>query len=639
MGTVTRDIKGTPRSGLIGGTLGFFVGFAAVALFGPSAKKFSEVMELTPLLVGLLIAAPNLSGSLLRIPFGAWVDSTGGRKPFLALLLASIVGMGGLTWFVFARYPDGLTGGYYWLLFLLGVLCGCGIATFSVGIGQVSYWFPQSRQGAALGTYAGVGNLAPGMFSFLLPVSLGVWGLANSYLAWFVFLVVGTVLYYVTGANAPFFQYRRRGVSPDEAKARASEAGQELFPRGNAAESLKGAGKNWRTWALTVIYFASFGGFLALTAWFPTYWAMRHGHALKTAGLLTALYSLTCSIIRVPGGGLSDRLGGERTLMLSLMTMGGGAIVMTVAHSTAVAVVGELVLALGMGVCNAAVFKLVPRHIEQAVGGGAGFVGGLGAFGGFAIPPVMGLFVKTLGVSGYSLGFIVFIVLAAVSLASTGLLQRSRRAATLAPAPANPGPPNETPKMPASRGRPRGHLQVAAVISIVVTALGVAVLYNPKHYAWIGDQTGYAPPQPVEFSHKLHAKDNSIPCEYCHFSARRGPVAGIPPAQVCMNCHSEVRKDSPEVEKVADAIESGRPIEWVRVYDVPDFVYFDHSAHVNKGIECQTCHGPVEEMARVEQARHLNMGWCVECHRQYMAHPPEGIEDVAASSECSVCHF
>jgi len=434
MSTAETKTKGTPSTGLIGGTLGFFVGFAAVALFGPTAKKFQEVMHLTPLMLGLLIAAPNLSGSLLRIPFGAWVDTTGGRKPFIALLLASVAGMAGLTWFVYAKYPDGLTADYYWLLFFLGVLSGCGIATFSVGIGQVSYWFPQSRQGAALGTYAGVGNLAPGMFSFLLPVSLATWGLASSYLAWLIFLVVGTVLYFFMGANAPYFQCRQQGASDEESTAVAREAGQEIFPRGNAMESLGTAGRNWRTWSLTAIYFTSFGGFLALTAWLPTYWGSYHDQPLKTAGLLTALYALTCSIIRVPGGNFSDRFGGERTLMLSLLTMGAGAIIMTMARSLPMAVVGEVILALGMGVCNAAVFKLVPTHIAEAVGGGAGFVGGLGAFGGFAIPPVMGLFVRNLGTPGYTWGFSLFIGLAAISLASTALLQRGQRAAEAAAA-------------------------------------------------------------------------------------------------------------------------------------------------------------------------------------------------------------
>jgi len=197
------------------------------------------------------------------------------------------------------------------------------------------------------------------------------------------------------------------------------------------------------------------------------------------------------------------------------------------------------------------------------------------------------------------------------------------------------------------------HLRVAAAISAVVTVAGIALLYTPKQYAWIGDQTGYAPPQEIEFSHRVHAKDNSIPCEYCHFSVRKAAVAGIPPVGVCMNCHSgmlqpvsegeqpaqEGQQASPEVQKILNAIDSDLPIEWTRVHDLPDFVYFDHSAHVNKGVECQTCHGPVEEMARVEQAQHLSMGWCVACHREYTASPPEGIENVAASTECSVCHF
>lgn len=180
---------------------------------------------------------------------------------------------------------------------------------------------------------------------------------------------------------------------------------------------------------------------------------------------------------------------------------------------------------------------------------------------------------------------------------------------------------------------------IAFVTSVVITLIGVMALYSPKQYAWIGNQTGYSPPQPIEFSHKIHAKDNSIPCEYCHFSARRGPIAGVPSANVCMNCHSEVKKDSPEVRKIVEAVKNNRPIEWIRVYWLPDFVRFDHSAHTNKGVTCQTCHGPVETMARLEQVRHLSMGWCVNCHREYTRHPPKGFTNVRASVECSVCHY
>jgi NNP family nitrate/nitrite transporter-like MFS transporter len=153
-------LNGTPRLGLVGATLGFFVGFAAVALFGPMAQKLQAGMGLSPVLLGFAVAAPLLSGSLLRIPFSAWVDTIGGRKPFLVLLSLSTLGMAGLL-LMFKATSGALSTGCYPLLLLFGVLSGCGIATFSVGIGQVSYWFPQAEQGFALGTYAGLGNLAP----------------------------------------------------------------------------------------------------------------------------------------------------------------------------------------------------------------------------------------------------------------------------------------------------------------------------------------------------------------------------------------------------------------------------------------------------------------------------------------------
>ncbi len=138
------QVRGTPRQALFAATAGFFVGFAAVALFGPTASRFQAAMHLSPLMVGFLVAAPALSGSLLRIPFSAWVDTNGGRKPFLVLLVLSIIGMAGLLMVIYLYYPDRLTIRLYPVLLILGVFCGCGIATFSVGISQVSYWFPQA---------------------------------------------------------------------------------------------------------------------------------------------------------------------------------------------------------------------------------------------------------------------------------------------------------------------------------------------------------------------------------------------------------------------------------------------------------------------------------------------------------------
>jgi len=414
--------KGTPATGLWAATLGFFFGFASVALFGPTAHQFAGPMHLSAGQIGLLVAVPSLSGSLLRIPFAAWVDTSGGRKPFVTLLLMSIVGMAGLALLVHTRYPDHLTGSTFPLLLVLGLLCGSGIATFSVGIGQVSYWFPQRRQGFALGSYAGVGNLAPGLFSFLLPLALSTYGLGVAYIAWLAFLVIGTVLYFVLGQNAPYFQLRAAGHSADDARTAARAQGQELFPAGSAVDTLVHSARVWRTWILVLLYFTTFGGFLALTAWLPTYWLEYLHTTAVAAGALTALYSLLASVIRVAGGGLADSLGGERTALVALTTTLIGAAIMTFSGSLALSIGGVVLMAVGMGVNNAAVFKLVPRVVPHAVGGAAGWVGGLGAFGGFVIPPLMALFVGAGNVSGYATGFVVFVALAAGAILAAFLL-------------------------------------------------------------------------------------------------------------------------------------------------------------------------------------------------------------------------
>jgi NNP family nitrate/nitrite transporter-like MFS transporter len=418
-------LKGTPGQGLTGATLGFFVGFAAVALFGPTAARFRDVMDLSPMAVGFLVAMPALSGSLLRIPFSAWVDSTGGRKPFLVLLSLSVIGMLGVSAVVVTLYPARLTPSMYPLLLVLGLFCGCGIATFSVGISQVAYWFPQRRQGSALAIYGGVGNLAPGLFSLILPFALAGLGLAGSYIAWLIFLVAGTAAYWVLGRNAWYFQLRDGGVAAQDARARAAALGQELFPAGTTRQTLRLSSRAWQTWALVLIYFTTFGGFVALTAWLPTYWTSFFGTSIITAGMLTALYSLLTSVIRIAGGVMSDKLqhGGCNTCVLALLIMLAGALLMTVATDFELALPAQILLAIGMGLSNAAVFKMVPQAVPQAVGGAAGWVGGIGAFGGFVIPPALAFAVRDLGVRGYSIGFVVFVFLALCALTAAWVLK------------------------------------------------------------------------------------------------------------------------------------------------------------------------------------------------------------------------
>ncbi len=171
------------------------------------------------------------------------------------------------------------------------------------------------------------------------------------------------------------------------------------------------------------------------------------------------------------------------------------------------------------------------------------------------------------------------------------------------------------------------HIAAASVL-LAVSALG-AFSCEPNNQ-------GYAPDQPIKYSHAVHAGAMQIPCQYCHFSASRSRHAGIPPAQICMNCHSQVKKDDPEVKKIKAAIDSGQPIHWVRVHEVPDHVYFNHSAHVNNGVACEKCHGEVSQMGRVEQWAPLTMGWCLDCHRGEPDSP--AYDRGGALTDCATCH-
>ncbi len=420
-------VAGDQNKALFGATIGFFIGFGAVSLFGPTAHSFIEVMKLTPTQVGVLVAIPMLTGSLLRIPFGAWVDENGGKLPFLTLLILSVIGIAGLYWLLLTRYPNRLDQTQYPWLLLLGALGGCGIATFSVGIGQVSYWFPKNRQGWALGTYAGLGNTSPGLVAIILPLIISFWGLWAAYLVSIAIVICGIILYFFLGHNAPYFLFRRRGDARDAARVAATAKGQELFPQDNAFKTLVVAARKWRTWPLVVLYFTTFGGFLALTAWLPIYWQTYFHSTHWTAVLLTAGFSLLASLIRVPGGGWADSRGGETVAVASLAVMLLGAVLMTFSSAFAVAVTGEVLVAIGMGVNNAAVFWMGPRYVPEAVGGASGWVGGLGALGGFAVPPLLGQFVEWLGPVGYARGYFVYVVLAIVSLALTGLLIAAAR--------------------------------------------------------------------------------------------------------------------------------------------------------------------------------------------------------------------
>ncbi|MEL9991333.1 MAG: MFS transporter [Thermoproteus sp.] len=417
-------VRGNPALGLIAGTLAFFGGFAAVALFNVTARTIAPKLNLSIVEIGWLVAIPTLTGSLLRIPFGALVDKIGGRRVILTQLGIALVGMAGLVATLNAIESGSLLSPLlaYALLMLFGAVAGTGISVFSSGIAYVSYWFPRARQGFALGAYAGFGNTAPGIFTAVLPIALASLGLINSYVVWAGILAAMLVVFAAIGHDPYYFQLARR-MDRERAIAEAKKLGQELFPTGSLAESLKISARVWRTWLLVVMYFTSFGGFLALTSWLPTYWGNYLGLSTAMAGLLSGVvYSLLASLVRVLGGWLSDRAGGERMALASYVIMAAGSLVVATSASFTQSVAGVLIMAVGMGIANAAVFKLVPKYVPEAVGGATGWVGGLGATGGLVLPPVMAYIVAAMGIPGYAAGFYVFTALAVASLAMSYIL-------------------------------------------------------------------------------------------------------------------------------------------------------------------------------------------------------------------------
>ena len=413
---IKSTVHGTPARGLAAATLGFYIGFAAVSLFGPTAKYLQTEIGIGAAIAGLLISIPNLTGSLLRIPFAAWADVDGGRKPFVVLLTLSLVGVVGVAAVLFQ--PAQVIPDLIPLLLFFGALGGCGVATFSVGIAQTSYWYPKNRQGQANALYGGLGNTAPGIFALLLTtVALPIFGLAASYVWWAIFLAVGLVGYLLLSKNAWYFQYRRSGMSESDARARAEIQGQELFPKGNALQSLVLSAKRPNTWLLVVAYFASFGGFLGLIAWLPSFGTGYLGLDLPLAGVLTAFYSVLASLVRASSGPLTDRFGGERTSLGGFGLALIGAFLVAFGLPAPITVTGLILMALGMGTANAGVFKLVPQAVPDAVGGAAGWVGGLGAFGGFVLPLTLNSLIHPETGTGYAEGFWIYFGLFALSFA------------------------------------------------------------------------------------------------------------------------------------------------------------------------------------------------------------------------------
>jgi hypothetical protein len=165
-----------------------------------------------------------------------------------------------------------------------------------------------------------------------------------------------------------------------------------------------------------------------------------------------------------------------------------------------------------------------------------------------------------------------------------------------------------------------------AAPAVAVVAVGGVWYYGSPRYT----DVGYRPEQPVPYSHRLHVGQIGLDCRYCHASVETSPVSNVPPAKVCMNCHHVVKRDSPLLEPIRSSVETGLPVRWIRIHNLPDYAYFDHAAHVHAGVGCRSCHGPIQEMEVVWQAEPLSMGWCLDCHRNPGPHlrPPDAVTDM-----------
>jgi len=217
-------------------------------------------------------------------------------------------------------------------------------------------------------------------------------------------------------------------------------------------------------------------------------------------------------------------------------------------------------------------------------------------------------------------------------------------------------------------------MRVRVIIIVLILGVGivsVSLISALARFHLVGNNEGYRPEQPIAYSHRVHAGELAMPCLYCHPGAERSRHAGVPSANVCMNCHryvtatlGAIREEervaqeegremqvlvSPELQKLYDALgldqqlasdpeRAEQAIVWQRVHRVPDFVYFDHRPHVTAGVSCQRCHGPIEGMDRVRQFSSLSMGWCVSCHRESGGTRIAG-RPVDPSLDCATCHY
>ena len=385
-------------------TFAFTVCFAVWTIFSIIGIAIQQELGLSGTQFGLLIATPILTGSLIRLFLGIWADQYGGRLVLTLVMLVGAVATWMLTWA--STYAE----------FLLAALfVGVAGGSFSVGITYVSQWFPQEKQGTALGIF-GAGNVGSALTKLLAPLVMVAAGWMMVAKIWAVALAVSGVLYWLLAADDPKLAQRRA-------------SGAKPMPFRKQIEPLA----NLQVWRFSLYYFFVFGGFVALALWLPRYLIGAYGLDVKTAGLIAACYSIPASLFRVVGGQLSDRIGARGVMYWTFGVSALCTFILSYPDTQYIVkgIDGDLrfgfaiglvpftvlvfVLGFFMSLGKAAVYKHIPVYYPQHVGSVGGVVGMIGGLGGFVLPIAFGMLGDFTNV--WSSCFMLLFVLVAAALA------------------------------------------------------------------------------------------------------------------------------------------------------------------------------------------------------------------------------
>jgi NNP family nitrate/nitrite transporter-like MFS transporter len=365
----------------------FAVCFAIFGSISAMMPLLRQRLELNPVQVSIALAIPVLLGSLGRIPLGILADRLGGRRVFVGVMVCSIVPAALLGWV-----------NEYWELLVCGFFAGIALASFSVGVVFVNRWYPPRRQGTALGIY-GAGNIGQSLAAFGAPLVAGALGYVWGFWTFALFTAVWLVLFVLLAVDAP-----------GGGKARLADYLRPL--------------REGRSWILSLYYFLTFGGFVAMAIYLPTFLTDTFKLTPGDAGLRTAGFVVLATAMRPVGGILADRIGGRR-ILLGVFAVTTIMAVFLACPLMSTFTVGALGMAAAIGLGNGAVFKLVPEYFPQSVGSVTGLVGAAGGLGGFFPPLVLGVIRQATG--SFTLGFI---LLGLFSAACWIVCRLSRPAAT-----------------------------------------------------------------------------------------------------------------------------------------------------------------------------------------------------------------